>query len=119
MDDLIFYHTFVNVFVPFAQLLDIDVVQQIFILEHLDCLKCPLIVWNGHSKVIRHIASIMVGILGNLSLKGVNGQAEISTKLNIEFSLLDIFHLRDNYAMMGKAYAQKGYPREVREIRQS
>lgn len=118
MDYLVFYHTFVNVFIPFAQLLDIDVVQQIFILEHLDCLKCPLIVWNGHAKVIRHFALIMVGILGNLSLQGINGQAEIGTKLDIEFSLLDIFHLRDNYAMMGKAYTQEGGPREVREIRQ-
>lgn len=118
MDYLVFYHTFVNVFIPFAQLLDIDVVQQIFILEHLDRLKCPLIVRNGHAKVIRHFALIMVGILGNLSFQGINGQAEIGTKLNIEFSLLDIFHLRDNYAMVGKAYAQEGYPWEVREIRQ-
>ena len=87
MDYLVFYHTFVNVFIPFAQLLDIDVVQQIFILEHLDRLKCPLIVRNGHAKVIRHLALIMVGILGNLSFQGINGQAEIGTKLNVKLTL--------------------------------
>ncbi len=83
---LVFNDTFIYILISFAQLLYINVIQQVFILEHLDGTECSLVLWDSSDEIIGHLSLSMECIIGNLLLYLINTQFLVIAKLNVVFT---------------------------------
>ena len=61
--DIAFYHSFIHVLVVHTQLLYIDIVKQIFILEHPNGTICLLVIWDGSKEVVGHLVLMVIEVL--------------------------------------------------------
>lgn len=86
---LVFNDTFIYILISFAQLLYINVIQQVFILEHLDGTECSLVLWDSSDEIIGHLSLSMECIIGNLLLYLINTQFLVIAKLNVVFTSRD------------------------------
>ena len=105
VNDFFLNDPFINIFIPFAKLLDIDKVKKVFVLEHLDSPECLFVIRDGLDEIVGNLTLIVEGVFGNLPLDSLHTQFLVIAKLDIEYPFFQRLDTRKDGGMMSEAYA--------------
>lgn len=120
MDNVLLNDTLINFLFVHTQFLNVDEIEKVLVLEHLNGAEGLFIVWYGGKEVIGEFALIMVEVLLlNDVTYIIRSWLVIVTVANVEYTLVQVLGIVYYSNMMRETNTQELHQRKIVEIRQS